>query len=103
MSGYQVDPAELRSHAIRLGQLAGTIEHAADAAKQEGIGGVHPYGLLFSPLVVPVLGTVAAAAKTMISGTGTLGHAMQQSLAKNVDVYELAEEQTARGLKKIIQ
>lgn len=99
MTGYQVDPAALREHASRVGAIAGRIEHASAAAKEEGIGGAHPYGLLFSPLVVPVLGTVATAAKAMIAGTGALGRGMQSSLSKNVDVYELAEQRTAETLK----
>lgn len=101
-AGYQVDPGALRSHAARLGEIAGRIEHAADAANEEGIGGAHPYGLLFSPIAVPVLGTVAAAAKLMISGSGSLGRGMQSSLMKNVDVYELAEQRTSETLKGLV-
>jgi hypothetical protein len=102
MSGYQVDPAQLREHATRLGALAGKVEHAADAANTEGIGGAHPYGLLFSPLAVPVLGLVAGLAKKMITGSGALGREMQTSLTKNVDVYELAEKQIATAVKKVL-
>lgn len=102
MSGYEVDPAALRSHAARLGRIAGQIEHAADAANEEGIGGAHPYGLLFSPIAVPVLGAVAAAAKQLISGAGALGRGMQSSLSKNTDVYELVEQRTSEALKGLV-
>lgn len=100
MTGYEVDPAALRSHAARLGEIAGRIEHAADTADEEGIGGTHPYGLLFSPIAVPVLGAVAA--KQLISGSGSLGRGMQSSLSKNVDVYELVEQRTSETLKGLV-
>lgn len=101
MTGYQVDPAVLRDHAANVGAIAGKVEHAADAANQEGIGGASPYGVLFSPIAVPVLGTVAALAKGMISGTGALGREIEKSLSTNIDLYEMVEQQAIELAKKV--
>ena len=101
MSGYEVDPATLRAHAAAVGRIAGEVEHAADAANTEGIGGTSPYGLLFSPIAVPVIGAVCTVATAMITGTGALGREMQKSLDQNVDLYELVEKQAVDALKKV--
>lgn len=101
MSGYQVDPALLRQHAANVGQIAGEVEHASDAANEEGIGGLSPYGVLFSPLAVPALGAVATLAKSMISGTGSLGREIQKSLSHNIDLYELVEQDATSKVKGV--
>lgn len=102
MSGYEVDTATLREHAANVGRIAGEVEHAADAANQEGIGGTSPYGILFSPIAVPVIGSVCSLAKKMISGTGALGREMESSLQQNVELYELVERQIKESLKGVL-
>lgn len=100
--GYNVKPAELASHAARVQSIAGSISKAADAAKTEGVmGSGNPYGV-FTVLVVPTLGTAAAAAGEFIAGLGDSATDMSTAVKNNADVYQSVEDFLLAQIGKLI-
>ncbi|PRY32449.1 type VII secretion target [Umezawaea tangerina] len=59
MSGYQVTPGELHTHAGSVRQVADALGQAVEAAQQVTVG-VQAYGMICGPLFVPIVMAVSA-------------------------------------------
>ena len=103
MTGYKVSTDQLRQHATSMGTRVQDLHTAADAAGQEGVlGGGNPYGVLFTPLIWPILEQVVTAETTMVSGLAAVGDQVHESLQKNVDLYEMVEQKAVDFFKKVL-
>jgi hypothetical protein len=101
MTQFSVDVAQLRAHAADVRQIAQSVDLAADAANEVGIGGVDMYGLICSLLIVPGLHAFFGDAVDLVTKAGDLTDAYADGLNANSDVYEGVDRGAKESLTKL--
>jgi hypothetical protein len=101
MTQFTVDVTQLRQHAADVRQIAGSVDQAADAANEVGIGGLDIYGLLCSALIVPALHGFFGDAVDLVEKAGELTDAYADGLEANSDVYEEVDKDAKTNLSTL--
>lgn len=103
MTGFNVHTQSMRDHARRLEGIVQQIQLAQQAIGQAQINGANAYGILCSPLLEPIMGTIEAA------GTGTVNtaHGVVSATVDGVngmaDVYDNVDNKVGGNFKKIVE
>jgi hypothetical protein len=101
MTHFIVDPDQLKDHAGQTRQIAKGVDQAADAASEEGIGGVDAYGLICSPILIPALHLFFGDAGSLVKSAADFGDAMADGLESNSDVYAGVDKDIHGALTKL--
>jgi hypothetical protein len=101
--GFNVQTQAMRDHARRLADIVKQIETAQQAIGQAHINGANAYGILCSPLLEPIMGTIEAA------GTGAVGtaHDVVNATVDGVNgmagAYDSVDQKLDGNFKKIVE
>ncbi|ACU38077.1 type VII secretion target [Actinosynnema mirum] len=99
--GFGVHTGEMREHAGRLEGVVDQIDVAKDAATQATISGTTAYGILCSPLLLPLMGSVEAMGHTAISTARTVVNATAEGIVGMADTYDAVEAAVIKGVETI--
>jgi hypothetical protein len=100
---FNVHTQSMRDHARRLDGIVGQIEMAQQAIGQARINGANAYGILCSPLLEPIMGTVEAAGVAAIGASHAVVDATVDGVNGMADVYDAADSAIEGNLKKIVE
>jgi hypothetical protein len=103
MTGFNVHTQAMRDHARRLDGIVKQIETAQQAVGQAQINGANAYGILCSPLLEPIMGTVEATGQAAIATSKAVLDATVDGVNGMADVYDATDEAIDGHLKKIIE
>lgn len=101
-NGFGVHTEEMRSHASKLQDVTGDIGKAQDAAGQASMNGTDAYGLLCSPILTPLIGTVEIAGQAAIGTANGAVDATGGAIKAMADGYDEAEKQLGEMFEKIM-
>ncbi|MFI6097912.1 type VII secretion target [Lentzea sp. NPDC051213] len=100
---FNVHTQAMREHAKRLDGIVKQIETAQQAIGQARINGANAYGILCSPLLDPIMGTVESAGQLAIATSKGVVDATVDGVNGMADVYDAADQAIEGNLKKIIE
>ncbi|WP_016697647.1 type VII secretion target [Actinoalloteichus spitiensis] len=103
MDGFHVYPEQMRQHAARLDGVVQQIGVAQDAATHASISGTTAYGLLCSPIMLPLMGGIEALGHGAIAAAGGTVGATSTAITASADTYELLEEGVSRLFAQIAE
>lgn len=92
VDGFGVHTGEMRDHAGRLNAVVDRIDVAKDAATQATISGSTAYGILCSPLLLPLMGAVEAMGHTAISTARGVVSATAEGITGMANTYDEVEK-----------
>lgn len=101
--GFNVHTQAMREHAKRLDGIVRQIETAQQAIGQAHINGANAYGILCSPLLEPIMGTVEAAGRAAIGASHGVVDATVDGVNGMADLYDAADKAIEGNLKKIVE
>ncbi|WP_017973419.1 type VII secretion target [Actinopolyspora halophila] len=97
--GFGVNTDEVRAHAKRLQDVTDQIGTAQDAAGQVSLNGADAYGMLCSPILTPLIGSIE------VQGMAAIGtaNAAVEATATGVDVAAKAYDEVDQQISEILQ
>lgn len=102
VDGYGVYPEAMREHAKRVDQIAKDLTGALDAARTVSMFG-DAYGILCSPLLVPLISIAEQGGIAALS----VGHGAVEATAKGVrimaDTYDMVEDAVTGAMDTLSQ
>jgi len=100
---FNVHTQSMREHAGRLDGIVRQIELAQQAIGQAKINGANAYGILCSPLLEPIMGTVEAAGRTVIDASRAVVDATADGVNGMADLYDSVDAAVDGKMKKIVE
>lgn len=92
--GYGIkDPETLSSHAGKVADVSTMISEANAAGQQVGLGGVQAYGLLCSPVIIPILQAFQGDSDDLLKSASDLAGALADGIKKTITDYTNIEQQ----------
>jgi hypothetical protein len=92
--GYEIkDPVSLSAHAGKVAGVAEGIRAASAAGSQVGLGDVHVYGLLCSPLLIPALQAFQGDVDELLQSASDLAGALSEGIKGTIANYDDLERQ----------
>jgi hypothetical protein len=92
--GYGIkDPDTLSSHAGKVADVSTMISEANAAGQQVGLGGVQAYGLLCSPVIIPILQAFQGDSDDLLRSASDLAGALADGIKKTITDYTNIEQQ----------
>jgi hypothetical protein len=92
--GYGIkDPDTLSSHAGKVADVSTMISEANAAGQQVGLGGVQAYGLLCSPVIIPILQAFQGDSDDLLKSASDLAGALADGIKKTITDYTNIEQQ----------
>ncbi|SDG24085.1 Excreted virulence factor EspC, type VII ESX diderm [Lentzea fradiae] len=101
--GFNVHTIAMREHAGRLDGVAEQIGVAQQAAAQATISGSTAYGILCSPIMLPLMGSIEAAGHAAIATAKTVVAATSAGVTGMADTYDAVDEAIGGNMHKIIE
>ncbi|WP_447007486.1 type VII secretion target [Saccharothrix isguenensis] len=101
--GFGVHTDAMRQHAGRLDGVVEQIGVAQDAATQATISGTTAYGILCSPLLLPLMGSIEAMGHAAIGTANTVVSATSESIVAMADTYDAVDGAVEGALSKILE
>lgn len=100
-NGFEVDTGEMRSHASHLQGVSEQIGKAQDAAGEVSMNGTDAYGILCSPILTPLIGTVEVGGMSAIAASNGAVSATSEAINMMADGYDEMEEQLGKMFEEI--
>lgn len=102
-AGFNVQTQAMREHANRLAGIVRQIETAQQAAGQARINGANAYGILCSPLLEPIMGTIEAAGTGAVNTAHGVVDATVDGVNGMADVYDNVDRAVGGNFQKIVE
>ncbi|GGN16662.1 hypothetical protein GCM10011609_66900 [Lentzea pudingi] len=101
--GFNVQTEAMREHAKRLEGIVKQIETAQQAIGQAQINGANAYGILCSPLIEPIVGTIEAAGTGAVNTAHGVVSATVDGVNGMADTYDAVDQKLGGNFKKIVE
>lgn len=101
--GFNVHTAAMRDHAGRLDGIVEQIGVAQQAATQATISGTTAYGILCSPILLPLMGSIEAAGHAAIATARTVVAATSAGVTGMADTYDAVDAAVSGELHKLVE
>ncbi|MFD4639626.1 type VII secretion target [Lentzea sp. NPDC058436] len=101
--GFNVHTQAMRDHARRLDGIVKQIETAQQAIGQARINGANAYGILCSPLLEPLMGTIEAAGTGAVNTAHGVVDATVDGVNGMADAYDNVDQALSGNFKKIVE
>ncbi len=101
--GFGVHTDAMRQHAGRLNGVVEQITVAQEAAAQATISGTTAYGILCSPLLLPLMGGIEAMGHAAIGTANTVVAATSESIVAMADTYDAVDDAVDGLLSEILE
>ncbi len=102
-AGFNVHTEAMRDHARRLDGIVKQIEAAQQAIGQAKINGANAYGILCSPLLEPVMGTIEAAGTAAVGTSHGVVSATVDGVNGMAAVYDAVDQKVQGNMQKIVE
>lgn len=102
-AGFNVHTVAMRDHARRLDGVVEQIGVAQQAAMQATISGTTAYGILCSPILLPLMGSIEAMGHAAIATSKTVVAATSVGVDGMADTYDAVDQAVGGSLHKIIE
>lgn len=90
--GYDVHTEAMREHAGRLDGVQDDIGTALDAAAEVSLGGTEAYGILCSPILTPLIGSIEILGGAAIGATHLAVGATALGVRGMAETYDFMEQ-----------
>ncbi|WP_330270641.1 ESX-1 secretion-associated protein [Lentzea sp. NBC_00516] len=100
---FNVQTEAMREHAKRLEGIVKQIETAQQAIGQAQINGANAYGILCSPLIEPIMGTIEAAGTGAVNTAHGVVNATVDGVNGMADTYDAVDQKLSGNFKKIVE
>lgn len=100
---FNVQTEAMREHAKRLEGIVKQIETAQQAIGQASINGANAYGILCSPLLEPIMGTIEAAGTGAVNTAHGVVDATVDGVNGMADVYDAVDKKLGGNFEKIVE
>ncbi|SMD19741.1 type VII secretion target [Lentzea albidocapillata] len=101
--GFNVHTVAMRDHARRLDSVVEQIGVAQQAATQATISGTTAYGILCSPILLPLMGSIEITGHAAIATANTVVAATSAGVSAMADTYDNVDEAVGGSLHKLIE
>ncbi|WP_329787494.1 type VII secretion target [Lentzea sp. DG1S-22] len=101
--GFNVQTQAMREHARRLDGIVRQIETAQQAIGQAQINGANAYGILCSPLLEPIMGTIEAAGTGAVATAHGVVNATVDGVNGMADTYDTVDQALGGNFEKIVE
>ncbi|SDP23731.1 type VII secretion target [Lentzea jiangxiensis] len=101
--GFNVQTQAMREHARRLDGIVRQIETAQQAIGQARINGANAYGILCSPLLEPIMGTIEAAGTAAVTTAHGVVNATVDGVNGMADTYDTVDQALGGNFEKIVE
>ncbi|GAB2740902.1 hypothetical protein GCM10027174_12960 [Salinifilum aidingensis] len=101
--GFAIHTDEMRSHAQRVRGVAERIGTAKDAAGEISLNGGEAYGILCSPVLIPLMGMIETMGSAAIGTSQAAVEGTAAGLEAAAEEYDSVDEEVVASLEAILE
>lgn len=102
MGHFSVHPEQMRAHARGLDEVVDNLEEAQQAATHATISGTTAYGILCSPILLPMMATVEGLSHAAIETANTAVATTGEAITACADTYDALDAEAKTSFEKIL-